>query len=144
MSGAERLYTPELLALTVELARHPLREELALRGEARSPTCGSTMTLGLTLDGSGRVADFGMRVRACAVGQAAAAIFARHAAGQDAAAIDRAVKAMEAWLREGGAMPGWPDLELIAAAVGYPARHGAMLLPWKAAQAALSSVNAAR
>jgi len=35
--------------------------------------------------------------------------------------------------------PDWPDLALVAPARAYPARHGAMLLPWKAAAAALSS-----
>lgn len=143
MSGAERLYTPELLALAVELARYPARDELPLFGEARSATCGSTMALGLALDGDGRVADLGMRVRACAVGQAAAAIFARHAAGKDAAYIESTLAAIERWLRDGASAPDWPDLELIAAAAGYPARHGAMMLPWRAAQAALSSAPAA-
>jgi NifU-like protein involved in Fe-S cluster formation len=44
-----------------------------------------------------------------------------------------------AWLDDEGPAPDWPDLTLVAPARAYPARHGAMLLPWKAAAAALSS-----
>ncbi|HYD24327.1 MAG TPA: iron-sulfur cluster assembly scaffold protein [Croceibacterium sp.] len=137
--SAARLYTPELLALAVELASYPPLEPAAARGEARSPTCGSTLAVDLELDGAGRIAGLGMRVRACAVGQAAAAIFARHARGRGQAEIGEALARMEAWLAHEGAQPAWPDLALIAPARAYPARHGAILLPWKAALAALST-----
>ena len=140
MSAARRLYTPELLALAVELARHPPLENATLHGEARSPTCGSTLAIGLVPDANGGIDALGMRVHACAVGQASAAIFARHAKGRDRAAIAAALAHMEAWLAGQGPMPDWPDLAHIAPALAYPARHGAMLLPWKAALAALSSV----
>ncbi len=141
MSSAARLYTPELLALAVELAGHPPLEEASLHGEARSPTCGSTLAMGLVPDADGAIEALGMRVHACAVGQASAAIFARHARGRDRTAIEAALARMESWLGGHGPMPDWPDLELVAPAVAYPARHGAMLLPWKAALAALSSAS---
>lgn len=143
MSGAARLYTPELLALAVELAGVPPLETAEARGEARSPTCGSTLAMDLVLDRNGRIERLGMRVRACAVGQAAAAIFARHAAGRDMAGIGEALEGLESWLSGSGAAPAWPDLCLIAPARAYPARHGALLLPWKAALAALSTAPAA-
>ena len=143
MSGAERLYTPELLALAVELAQWPPLESTDIRGEARSPTCGSTLALDLVLDESGRIERLGLRVRACAVGQAAAAIFARHAPGRDVATLGAELARLESWLANVGPRPDWPDLALIEAARAYPARHGAMLLPWKAALAALSSPAAA-
>lgn len=140
MTAAQRLYTPELLALAVELAEHPPLDAATARGEARSATCGSTLAIDLALDDGGRIARLGMRVRACAVGQAAAAIFARHARGRDLAGIREALARLEAWLDdEGRPMPDWPDLALVAPARAFPARHGAMLLPWKAAAAALSS-----
>ncbi|WP_338244895.1 iron-sulfur cluster assembly scaffold protein [Aurantiacibacter hainanensis] len=137
--SAERLYTPEMLAAAVELAESPLLETATILGSARSPTCGSTLEINLLLDGDKRIEKVGLKVRACAVGQAAAAIFTRHAAGRDAADIRKAHDAMAAWLSEGGTEPDWPDIALIAPARDYPGRHGAMLLPWKAAMAALSS-----
>ena len=72
MSAAQRLYTPELLALAVDLAKWPRLERAPVHGEARSPTCGSTLAIDLELDGPGRIERLGMAVRACAVGQASA------------------------------------------------------------------------
>ncbi len=143
MSRAERLYTPELLALAVELAQWPPLDNTDIRGEARSPTCGSTLALDLALDESGRIDRLGLRVRACAVGQAAAAIFARHAPGRDVATLGAELARLESWLADEGPRPDWPGLAAIEAARAYPARHGAMLLPWRAALAALSSPAAA-
>ncbi|MEO6388544.1 MAG: iron-sulfur cluster assembly scaffold protein [Croceibacterium sp.] len=139
MSGAQRLYTPELLALAVELARVPPLTRAALHSEARSPTCGSTLAVDLVADASGTITQLGLRVRACAIGQAAAAIFARHAVGNTSASIAQVLSGLEAWLGGEGELPNWPDLAMIAPAREYPARHGAILLPWKAAAAALSS-----
>lgn len=144
MSAAERLYTPELLALAVELAEWPPLENVHAHGQARSPTCGSTLAMDLALDDAGKIERLGLRVRACAVGQAAAAVFARHARGRDLADIRRDLERIEAWLDDRGPTPDWPDLALIEAGRAYPARHGAMLLPWKAALAALPSTAAPR
>lgn len=140
--SAQKLYTPEMLGLAVELAKWPLVETMPLKGDARSPSCGSTLAMALELDEAQRIAQLGMRVRACAVGQAAAAIFARHAGGRGAAEISAALESFTAWLAGEGAMPDWPDLALIAAARDYPGRHGAILLPWRAASSALSSIAA--
>ena len=55
----------------------------------------------------------------------------------------RSLGQLEAWLAGDGPVPGWPDLALVEPARAHPARHGAMLLPWKAALAALSSTATA-
>jgi len=143
MSSAERLYTPELLGWTVRLAAYRLAEDLPLAGEARSPSCGSTLSLTLDTDDRGAISAIGMRVSACAIGQASAAVFAEHAVGRDAEEIASSLAEMEAWVAGEGALPGWPDLKVIAPARNFPGRHGAMLLPWKAALAALSKAEAA-
>jgi len=137
--SAEKLYSPQMLAAAVELAGWPALENAPHHGTARAPTCGSTLAMDLTLDNAGRIDRIGLRVRACAVGQASAAVFARHAAGRDLAQIKAAHDRFAAWLEEEAPAPDWPDLELIAPARDYRARHGAMLLPWKAALSALSS-----
>ncbi|MBU6267121.1 MAG: iron-sulfur cluster assembly scaffold protein [Sphingomonadales bacterium] len=133
------LYTPEVLALATGLAAYPLSDDLPLRGEARSRSCGSTLAIGLDCDASGCIDRLGLRAQACAIGQAAAAIFASHAVGQGAGAIVRAEASLAAWLGGTGPMPDWPGLEAIAAARAYPARHGAILLAWRGALSALSS-----
>jgi NifU-like protein involved in Fe-S cluster formation len=141
--SAARLYTPELLALTVELADWPPMESLSLHGDARAATCGSTLGLDISPDAAGRIETLGLRVRACAVGQAAAAIFARHAKGRSLHDLTAMHDRIEGWLDGEAPIADWPDLAMLEAARAYPARHGAILLPWKAAIAALSSAPAA-
>ena len=138
MSSATALYSPEVLGLATSLAAFPLSDDLPLRGSARAPVCGSTIELGLQQDEAGRIARLGLKAHACAIGQAAAALFARSAAGQDRGSITAALAGLTSWLDDpAAAVPDWPGLEAIAAARAYPARHGAILLPWKAALAAL-------
>lgn len=138
-AGDGPLYTPELLALAVALADVPLTADLPLRGDAVSRTCGSTLTVGLQCGDGGRIERVGIGVSACAVGQAAAAIFATGAPGSSAVDVDAAESAIARWLA-GGEMPAWPGIGKIAAARAHPGRHGAILLPWRAARAALSKV----
>jgi NifU-like protein involved in Fe-S cluster formation len=133
-----KLYSPALLALATGLARFPLTDDLPLRAKARSRSCGSVIALGLALGEDGRIARIGMQVSACAIGQASAALLAQGAAGHRAAAIETAAAGHEAWLKGEGALPDWPGIEALAPALGHPGRHGALLLPWTAARAALS------
>lgn len=137
MASAARLYSPEVLALATSLAQWPLADDLPLTGAARSPACGSTLTLGLDLDDTGRVCRIGVRAQACAIGQAAAAIFAAAAVGRTRAEIADTLAALERWLVASGPQPDWPGLNAIAPARDFPGRHGAMLLPWRAALEAL-------
>lgn len=105
-------------------------------GEARSPVCGSSIALSFALDQHGLVTEVGTQVTACAVGQAAASLFCTGACGLDGDAIARAGEAIGAWL--GGApQPQWPGLAVLEPAREHAGRHGAILLPWKAATAAL-------
>lgn len=138
MAATAALYTPEVLARAVELSAYPLADDLRLRGSARSQSCGSSLELGLAVDDTGRIERLGLRCHACAIGQAAAAIFAAAAPGRDRAGIAEAERALSAWL-VGGGLPDWPGLEQLARARDYPGRHGALLLPWRAALDALSS-----
>ncbi len=98
--------------------------------------------MGLALDRGG-IARIGLRCHACAIGQAAAAIFAEAAAGRTREEIAVAEREVAFWLA-GGTEPDWPGIGAVARAADYPARHGAVLLPWRAALAALPSTAAAR
>jgi len=136
---ATKLYTPQVLGLATSLTRYPWDESLPLQGQARSKSCGSTIALGLATDSDGKVERIGIRSQACAIGQAAAAIFADAALGMDGGEIGQAGDEIEAWLAGTGPMPSWPRLEAIAEARDYPARHGAIMLAWKAASGILPS-----
>jgi len=131
------LYTHEILTLATSLAAWPWDAALPLQASARSKSCGSTLQMGLELDRDGRILRVGIRPQACAIGQAAAAVFAAAAPGRDAATIAATDDAIARWLAGEGEMPDWPGLAAIAPARAYPARHGAIRLAWQAAREAL-------
>lgn len=141
MATAATLYTPGVLALATGLAEYAWDPALPLQGEARSKSCGSTIALGLGLDATGHIDRIGLRSQACAIGQAAAAIFARAAIGRSADDIRTADEAIAAWLAGEGELPDWPGLAAIAAARDYPARHGAIRLAWQAARSSLVPIG---
>lgn len=144
MAGAAALYTPRVLALATGLAAWPWDAALPLQGAARSQSCGSTLELGLATDEAGRIARIGLKAQACAIGQAAAAIFARNAIGKTGAEIATSAAELAAWLAGSGAQPQWPGLELLEPARAYPARHGAIRLAWQAARELLPTDAQAR
>lgn len=135
MSAA--LYNRDILSLAVATADFPPLEAARHRVSARAPLCGSAIILDLDTDADGRVTGVGLHVEACALGQASAALLARHAPGQGLTEIRAARDAITAWFRGEGEAPAWPGFDLLAAARDYPARHGAILLPFDAAVAAL-------
>lgn len=139
--SAGKLYTPDLLALATELAHFPLTEDLPLGGEGRSRTCGSTAHLGVRLTSSGAIDAVGMRISACAIGQASAAIMARGMAGKTKGEVSAAQQQIARWLEQDGPIPEWPGFEAIEPARAYAGRHGAIVLPWNAAIDALSKAN---
>lgn len=144
MASTARLYTPQVLALATQLAERPFDPAMPRRGQARSTSCGSTLDLSLATDAGGRITGLGIRAQACAIGQAGAAIFAGAAQGRDAAQVAAALTAIERWLRDDGDLPDWPGLAAIAGARAHPARHGAVLLAWRAAIDALSQADKPR
>lgn len=134
------LYSPALLALAVELASYPFDPAAPFSGEAHSRSCGSTMQISA---GQG-FDNLGLKVTACAVGQASAAIFARHVRGKHGTDIQTALAEIIDWLAGEGDTPAWPDIAILEAARAYPGRHGAILLPWRAAIDALSKASPPR
>lgn len=137
-SRPAKLYSPAVLGLATGLSAFPLDDALPLRAEARSRSCGSVITLGLRLGDDARIARIGLRVSACAIGQASAAILAQSAATRDPAEIAATATAIADWLAGDAAVPVWPGLDALILARDHPGRHDALLLPWKAACMALS------
>ncbi|OCC24542.1 Fe-S cluster protein [Croceicoccus estronivorus] len=144
MNATAQLYTPELLGLAVTLADYPYDPSFPMQGQARSASCGSTMDLGFVLDRASRIESIGMKVHACAVGQAAAAVFAAQANGLRVDDIERVHDALSHWLAGEGKLPDWSGLSIIEPARAFPGRHGAIMLPWRAALQALSNIRRAR
>lgn len=137
--NSAKLYTPEVLALAVDLASFPLHDTFDHIAEMRSKICGSTITMGLNCSVSGYVSEVGLSVSACAIGQASAAIFARSAMGLSAKDLTAYLADIESWLDDRSDLPDIVSFDLLLPAKAYSARHGALLLPWRAAQRALSN-----
>lgn len=141
MSAA--LYNRDILSLAVATADFPPLAAPHHRVSARAPLCGSAIILDLDTDEAGHVTAVGLHVEACALGQASAALLARHAPGQSLDEIRAARDAIAAWFKGESEAPAWPGFDLLAPARDYPARHGAILLPFDAAVAALEDEAAA-
>ena len=132
------LYTIEILRLAASIPHLGRLNEADGRAEARSPTCGSKAGAEVVLDDDGRVSAFGQEIEACAFGQASAALVGAHAIGRNEVEVERALANLTAWLDGSSDEAGdWPGLDKLAPARGRRARHGAMLLPFRALLAAI-------
>lgn len=137
------LYNMEILRLAASVADRPRLEAPDATVERRSPTCGSRVIVDLTLDIDGRVTGFGQEVRACALGQASAALLGQHIIGSDVATITGAANALRQFLSETRDNPGsWPGLEVFAPARPHSARHASILLAFDAAAEAAQNAAA--
>lgn len=137
------LYTSEILRLAASLPEPRPLERVDGEAEERSPTCGSRIRIQVMLSTDGRVLGLRQQVHACAFGQASAALLARSAQGQDLETVDAAVADLHGWLAKEQEQPGgWPGLEALAPARARTARHGAILLPFRALAGAMRNAGA--
>ena len=110
--------------------------------EKRSPVCGSRVRIDVILDDEGRIAALGQEVKACALGQASAALMGASAIGRRADELARARDGLAAFLASTSDGPGeWPGLAIFGDARAYPARHASILLPFDAAVAAAEAAG---
>ncbi len=124
-----KLYSARILALAADI---PLTERLAdpdATVRKRSPLCGSTVTVDIRMQ-DGRIAAFGQEVRACALGQASAALFARHVIGMSGADILGLRDQLSAMLRANGPVPPPPfdGYRVLEPARDFRNRHDSIML----------------
>ncbi|MHA1518127.1 MAG: iron-sulfur cluster assembly scaffold protein, partial [Alphaproteobacteria bacterium] len=107
--------------------------------------CGSTVEVDLVMDGD-VVANYGQTVRACLLGQTAAAIMGREIVGSTAAELREVGATMRKMLKEGGPTPigRWKDLALLEKVRDYKARQPSTLLVFDAVEDALAQIEAKR
>ena len=135
------LYTRDILRLAASLAEPAVLERVDGEAERRSKTCGSRVSVAVTLD-DGRVLAVSQRVEACAFGQAAAALMGAAAEGKSEAHVRAALAGVERWLNgDDAAVTAWPGLDVLDPARSRVGRHGAILLPF---QALLGAIEGAK
>jgi NifU-like protein involved in Fe-S cluster formation len=128
------LYNRDILRLAASIPHQRRLEAPQASVEKRSPVCGSRVTVDIVLDEAGRVAALGQDVKACALGQAAAALMGAAAPGRTAADLAAARDALAGFLAGSRDDPGdWPGLTLFADARPFTARHRSILLAFEAA-----------
>ena len=136
----EPVYTTEILRLAASLGDPCELEREDGRAEMRSPTCGSRIIIAVQLDEDRRVKRLSMQVHACAFGQASAALLERHSYGRSHAELSDAMLEISRWLAdEHDDASAWPGMEALEPARTRKARHGAILLPFRALLAAMDA-----
>ncbi len=135
-----KLYSQRILALASDV---PHAERLAAPDasvQKRSPLCGSTVVVDVVV-ADGALSDLGMDVKACALGQASAAILGGLGIGRSRADLAALRDGLRAMLKREGPTP--PEFEVLTPAVDYRNRHASILLAWDAVVEAMAEAEAA-
>lgn len=133
-----KLYSGQILALATNI---PHRERLASPGatvKKRAPLCGSTVTVDVSVQ-DGMISDFGQDVKACALGQASAAVVGGAVIGRTLAEIETARDQLRAMLKDNGPVPEAPfdGFKVLEPARDYRNRHASILLSIEATAEAM-------
>lgn len=130
---SDALYSSALLRLAADIP-HIGRLDRA-DGSARrvSRLCGSAVEVDLKVE-DGRIANIGLEVKACALGQASASVLGANAIGASLDEIEQARDQLAAMLKGAPAPTGrFADLSALEGTRAYPARHASIRLAFEAA-----------
>ena len=139
-----KLYSARILALAADIPHLGRLEAPDATVKRRSPLCGSSVTVDIKV-ADGKLVQLGQDVKACALGQAAAAIAGAAAVGQTQAQLEKARDQMRAMLKENGPVPDAPfeGFEVLTPAVDYKNRHASIMLSLEAMAEAMGQAGAA-
>ena len=142
MAELDAIYNPRFLELAATSPRAGRLARPDASATGHSKLCGSTVTVDVVVR-DGRIADYAQTVKACLLGQAAAAVVGREAVGATPAEIREVGLVMRRMLKEGGPAPvgRWADLGLLAPVRDYKARHTSTLLVFDALERALDEAG---
>ena len=139
-----KLYSQRILALAADI---PLAERLDAPQASvrkRAPLCGSTVTVDLDME-AGRITRFGQDVKACALGQASAALMAANILGRSRAEVEAGRDQLRAMLKDGAPppLPPFTGYEVLEPARDYRNRHASILLAFEATAEAMAEAEKA-
>ncbi|MCC5970757.1 MAG: iron-sulfur cluster assembly scaffold protein [Pararhodobacter sp.] len=129
-----KLYSARILALTADIPHLGRLEAPQASIRKRSPLCGSTVTVDLDME-DGQVSRFAQEVKACALGQASAAVLGGAVLGRSVDELEQAAAQLEAMLKRDGPVPDAPfeGFEALIPAREFKNRHTSILLAVQAA-----------
>jgi len=133
------LYNTDILALAANIQHVGRLEKPCGTARKVSKLCGSWVEVDVCLDDE-IVTDFAIRLQACALGQASAAILAEDVIGASIAELTTAQDSLCAMLKQGADAPTgrFAKLLLLADVANYPARHTSTMLAFDAVLAAVA------
>lgn len=133
-----KLYSGRILALAADIPHHARLVAPHASVKKRSPLCGSTVTVDVAVQ-DGRVSAFGQDVKACALGQAAAAVTGGAIMGCTLEQVEAARDSLRAMLKTQGPVPVAPfdGFEILEPAREYKNRHASILLSIEATAEAM-------
>ena len=140
-SDLVKLYSGRILALAADIPHLGRLPEPMGSARKRSPLCGSTVTVDLRVE-NGRISAFAQDVKACALGQAAAAVVGGAILGRSLAEVEAGRDALCAMLKDNGPVPAAPfdGLEVLIPARDYKNRHASILLTLEATAEAMTGL----
>ena len=138
------LYTAKILSLAANMPRAGRLAAPDGSSEKTAKLCGSTIVVDVALK-DGKVSDYAQDVKACALGQAAAAVMGANVIGASVQEIEMAREALRAMLKDGGRPPEgrFKDLAMLEPVKDYPARHASTMLAFEATAEAVRKALAA-
>ena len=139
-----KLYSQRILALAADI---PLTDRLdapQATVRKRAPLCGSTVTVDVDM-ADGRITRFGQDVKACALGQASAALMAAQIIGRTRAEVELGRDQLRAMLKDGAPPPAAPfsGYEVLEPARDYRNRHASIMLAFEATAEAMAQAESA-
>ncbi len=139
------LYSERILRLAANMPCAGRLERPHASAEKTAKLCGSRIKVDVRLE-NGRVTDYAQEVRACALGQAAAAVLGAQIVGATVEEVRAAREAFRRMLKQGERPPKgrFSDLAVLEPVKDFPARHASTLLAFEATVAAIDAAEQAR
>lgn len=135
-----KLYSQRILALAADMPRTQRLAAPTGTAKKRAPLCGSTVTVDVVVVDD-VIIDYAQDVKACALGQAAAAIVGKVVVGLSPAQVQVGRDQMAAMLKDGGPVPLAPfaALDVLEPAQEYKNRHASIMLAFDATLDAIAA-----
>lgn len=137
-----KLYSKRILALAADIPHTDRLSDPHGTARKRSPLCGSTVSVDIKLE-DGRISEYGQDVKACALGQASAAVIGENIIGRSLDEVLSARKELAEMLKSNGAAPKPPfdGLEALLPARDFKNRHASILLTFDAIVEAITTAD---
>lgn len=137
------LYNTEILRLTTQIPHLVRLDSADVTAMKTSRICGSRITADARVQ-DGVITGFGQEVKACALGQASAAIVGEQVIGLTEAELKDIAARFRHMVKTGEAdfPEKWQKLALLSAVTDHPGRHGSVVLPFEVLEQMFADLKA--